>query len=420
MVSAVCCIGSLRADIVGDRLLRKKMPPVRPRSDRRQTAFTLIELMVVVVIIGILIGLVITVIPKVRKAAYGASTQAQLATLTNAIQQYYGDYKAYPGPLANDQLGTGTYPPGGTGPQPYAVSSTFGLTGSSPFPAGSTANVTTLNYSHISGAQNLVLGLLGGLELQYSGGVLNGFIYNPQDIFSDGFSPAPRGPASLNASTPRRQQAYIQVKSGDISVPSSAYNSTGASFADAAGRSPTDAMIPVFLDKYADPLPILYLRTNPGAQAIAGFGTFASTTAPDGPMYDDSAPLVDSTTNVAVTAQYDLRQVLDYTKSIIGTVGNTPTMPTANPNSIHGLQGDGNSNLTDPIMAGTTGAPYNNGKNALAYLKDPNFAITTGMTNTHSGVARQKDGYLLISAGPDRLYGTADDVINPGPLLPAQ
>ena len=31
-----------------------------------------------------------------------------------------------------------------------------------------------------------------------------------------------------------------------------------------------------------------------------------------------------------------------------------------------------------------------------------------------SGTVRQKDSYILISAGADRIYGTADDIVNFG------
>jgi hypothetical protein len=31
---------------------------------------------------------------------------------------------------------------------------------------------------------------------------------------------------------------------------------------------------------------------------------------------------------------------------------------------------------------------------------------------------RQKDGYLLISAGKDRVYGTADDILSSGTVFP--
>jgi hypothetical protein len=54
----------------------------------------------------------------------------------------------------------------------------------------------------------------------------------------------------------------------------------------------------------------------------------------------------------------------------------------------------------------------------LAYFKDPTLNVVVGATNTFQGVPRQKDGFVLISAGPDRQYGTRDDIIYPGPLQP--
>jgi hypothetical protein len=82
------------------------------------------------------------------------------------------------------------------------------------------------------------------------------------------------------------------------------------------------------------------------------------------------------------------------------------------------LQGLGKDDLSDTIDAGFQNA----GKNGLAYLKDPASNASTagvgGASNTHNGNARQKNGYILISPGADRVYGTTDDIIYPGSLLP--
>src|ERR1019366_2920981 len=85
-----------------------------PAPHRRQPrAFTLIELLVVIGIIAVLIGITVGVVSRVRRAAYGASTSAQLTTIANAIQQYYADFHAYPGPLPsgpqNSQVGIAYY-----------------------------------------------------------------------------------------------------------------------------------------------------------------------------------------------------------------------------------------------------------------------------------------------------------------------
>ena len=58
------------------------------------------------------------------------------------------------------------------------------------------------------------------------------------------------------------------------------------------------------------------------------------------------------------------------------------------------------------------------GANAFAYLRDPNTPAlqSDNVTATTNATAhpRQKDGFILISAGPDGIYGTADDIIYPG------
>jgi hypothetical protein len=384
---------------------------------------------------------------------YGAETQSQLSAIAAAIQEYYNDYKAYPGPLANSQLDyqyDSSINP--TPPEIYGPTNTkYQLLPTTPYPASAAGTPSVYNppvsatYNNVTGAQNLVLGLFGGLELQYNGGTLQNFVYNPQDISADGVNPSPRGPSSLNPASPRKQQAYLNVRAGDLSVPNSSYNSgQGASFADSAGRSPLDAMIPVFLDKYADPLPILYYRTNVGGTAIVGsrntgkFGTFVN---------DQDTVLSDPSDTSATpeVPQYDLTQNILYTQSAIGTSTNPKFKNSSGGSySLHGLMGvTGKSNESaqllitvqpgqpqpnppvDPIDYTPPGSsaptPSNAGANGLAYFKDPSLNSTTydGITsNVHAGAARQKDGFVLISAGPDRLYGTRDDLINPGPLQP--
>ena len=184
-------------------------------------------------------------------------------------------------------------------------------------------------------------------------------------------------------------------------------------FVDSAGRRATDAPLPVLLDQYPDPLPIMYLRTTVAGTALVGFHNSAT--------IGGTQPLQDSVTNANVTAQYDLAQLLDYTTSKIATKAN-------NANSYHGLMGIGNTDLSDTIMETPplSASPKNMGSNAVAYFEDPNFigrsifTYNPAASNTHAAPTRNKDGYLLISAGQDRLYGTADDVIYPGSLAVSQ
>jgi len=49
-------------------------------------------------------------------------------------------------------------------------------------------------------------------------------------------------------------------------------------------------------------------------------------------------------------------------------------------------------------------APYN----ALPYFKNP--TLNPYGTSNAAGVPRNRDSFILISAGPDRIYGTLDDI----------
>jgi prepilin-type N-terminal cleavage/methylation domain-containing protein len=384
---------------------------------RRPRGFTLVELMVVVGIIALLTALLLTVTPRVYRAVYGARTNAQLAAIATAIQAYYGDYQSYPGPLANNQLGDSVDPTFGNDGSTAAYVLNNG--GGNAIPLHGINLASGLVTKNITGSENLVLGLCGGVRVVPNGTtppyLASDFVYDPNMIFPNGgTTAAPVGPASLNLNNPRQQQPYLQIKAGDLSVPN--YSVNGGAFTDAANRASGDSCISEFMDKYGDPLPILYYRTNVGAKAIVGIRNSNDA----GQALIDSGVTGAGFTPVPEQPQYDILQNLVYTSSKIGTVAGVPT-------SFHGLQGSGSENLGDPIM--TNGAPTNNGKNGIAFFRDPNFVINLAnpsasydylASNTHNGHARQKDAFLLISAGPDRLYGTPNNLIYPGTVTVSQ
>jgi prepilin-type N-terminal cleavage/methylation domain-containing protein len=73
-----------------------------PRS--RPTAFTLIELMVVIAIIGILAGLIVYLLPGVKEKQVRGRVKTELAMLVMAIEGYKAKIGFYP----PDSAGTGT------------------------------------------------------------------------------------------------------------------------------------------------------------------------------------------------------------------------------------------------------------------------------------------------------------------------
>ncbi len=62
----------------------------------KKHAFTLIELLMVIAIIGILAGILIPTVGAVRKQANIAASKAQLSNYVTAIQMFKGDYGYYP------------------------------------------------------------------------------------------------------------------------------------------------------------------------------------------------------------------------------------------------------------------------------------------------------------------------------------
>ncbi|MEM7147346.1 MAG: type II secretion system protein [Verrucomicrobiota bacterium] len=71
-------------------------PRFRAIAPKNQGAFTLIELLAVVVIIAILVGIIFAVGPKVMNAARKAQAKTTAHSLVNAIQAYHTEYGRYP------------------------------------------------------------------------------------------------------------------------------------------------------------------------------------------------------------------------------------------------------------------------------------------------------------------------------------
>jgi len=407
------------------------------RHSRRPGGFTLVELLVVIGIIVILIGILLPVFHKVRTSAQGADTKNWINELSSAIERYQQDFHAYPGPLANIEMDLGDtqpqityYPSGNTSVFPggfqYAANLPTGV-------YDTTTQSQTDAAKHFTMSENLVLGLLGGLHIDSASMALT----PPNPALDYDPSAVGGGPVSLSTVLPpKRYPPYLDSKQLSWQILNPAYGKTGH-FYDGSGAA-NDSLIPCFVDRYTDPMPIIYMRAKVGSNPSVPVGSSGMFSNSYNPIVTndlaESAMDLESTPQPAPRAgQYDISQIIAYTGAYTGAwpsltrdtaipptgasigVGKSAgrakyTAPPAANNLYHGLQMFTWTAPNYPTMvySQATGNlhPYQYPYDAYPYLVGP------------SGQVHEKDGYILISAGPDRVYGTEDDICNFGTAGP--
>ncbi|MGA2582588.1 MAG: prepilin-type N-terminal cleavage/methylation domain-containing protein [Tepidisphaeraceae bacterium] len=380
--------------------------------NRHSRGFTLMELLVVIGIILLLISILLPTVAHVRMAAYRADTQNEINNLMTAIGDYQTTFNAYPGPFSNDQIeqtanatkhgGIGGGSPAGNTLEYYNSSTaSYGAPPAAPFPQFPW---------NVTGAENLVLGLLGGLRVDPGTGVI---AFAPADV---GLGPLGLGHSPVSPYTllnPSRTSAFIQSTSGSSNMLST---SVGQFQDTTSGNTASDSPIPEFVDRFPPGhLPILYLRARVGAPNAVGFV--------NGSTWGASAGLEPN----AYPCQYDLGDVAAYVHSKIGNMCGETLDSTMTNGATHGLIGvappgdapgsymqSDAANVLDPMNKNN---PGNAGANGLAYLMLPGGAPTSS-TDYNTVKPRMVDEYILISAGPDGIYGNGDDITNFGSVMP--
>lgn len=334
----------------------------------KRRGFTLIELLTVIGIIVLLMAILLPVVSKVRSVAHRADTQNRMSVISSAAMMYFHDFNAYPGPVANVYLAGGTK----AGMDPIKIQ---GISGP------------------ITSSENLVLGLLGMLTPpQTPGGPIT---------YAGPSSPAPSATPvhdvlSLNYLSPKSYHYidYIPEQLTPMPDPKANGNSGKAVILEYAGLMPLmpmkDSNVPEFIDSIGNPMPILYMRAQPGAPLVTNKLVAGSMTSGGNPDVDwqynsdEIAPYGCSIKDGNDVATWRLFDSSFFTK--MASIRSSAT----------GLSGD--TATPSPNMASTVPDPKFSG---YGYLANPNIL----------NAPRGANSFILISAGEDRTYGTADDII---------
>ena len=201
---------------------------------------------------------------------------------------------------------------------------------------------------------------------------------------------------------------------------------TGHYFDDASPAGAVDTIIPEFVDRFPDAMPILYMRCRLGVDPVppnTANGTY-------GQLYN-GVITNDTGTTPARAGPYDLTQIIGYTGpnaggQYIGTGRTIKSSDYMNPTVTSPPFPQGLSTVT---TSATTSASLDKGDttnykypyDAFAYFLSANFkglVLDSANYKITPLYLRQKDGYILISPGPDRTYGTNDDICSFGDVNP--
>jgi prepilin-type N-terminal cleavage/methylation domain-containing protein len=206
-------------------------------------------------------------------------------------------------------------------------------------------------YNNLTGTEDLVMSLMGGWKVQTT------------TPFALVYDPAQLGSGALNLNPLRageRKNAYLSYAADMLSpsskTPTQLKNEPGYSYV-------TDSPIPEFIDAYPEYRPILYLRATVGA------------------VQNNQTKIVTDAYNAAdpskVGVHYYLAPIAGYLRTT-GTDKDTLTLA------------NGDTKTRDYFMQTVTLPSPPGGQRVSA---------------KHAGT------YILIAAGPDRMFGTSDDIV---------
>lgn len=365
----------------------------------RRRGFSLVEMLTVIAIIALLIAILVPAIAQVQKQAKATGSKSTLGAMETALASFSADGRV-----------GGGYPPS----MPYYPNQTPAQV-MNPY-SSSTAYPPDKFY--ITGAGLLVWALAGADRLGCPGFVPtrttndpNAGWYSDTDAIAgpsnsqpvmtqsgaysmynkNAYSAANAGSPVFPRSGPFVDMSKVKITDWDPKMPCVPFNGGSASAVgnyvvplevsnckDLGLPGPPQRKYPMFIDSFG--APILYWKADPSSQRMTEYMPTqqinVSMKARASYYFRDNSSLLDPT--------FGIRD-----EDVLRTVPTTA----AKPHSLRYDPKDYGSLSESPVPRGWE-----------VYIQDKNI--------TAKRTAQRSDSYLLISAGPDGIYGTADDICN--------